>query len=41
MFMQKGLVIHQRKEHNIDLGQVNGYLKFIASLSEDYLYPKL
>ena len=33
MFTQKGLVIHQRKEYKIDLGQVNGCFKFMASFS--------
>jgi len=28
MFTQKGLVIHQRKQHKTNLGQVNGHLKF-------------
>ena len=33
LFMQKGLVIHQRKQRKIDLGQVNGCLKFVLSSS--------
>ena len=33
IFTQKGLVTHQRKQHKIDLVQVNGCLKFVLIVS--------